>query len=225
MRKRERSYDNFAHERGTSRVENRAQRALTRLSPRRLFRSNMHCHESQPPHHSVRSPAAGAPDRHDVAAVGERSDAGVQPAVARKILRLPDGRGPQAGQLGPVALVLPDPGEELGPHEAGRAREDERGPALHRALHLLAGEPGQARTVLADCRETGRSTRAERGRGEEARCRRPRGHRPELRAALVRSRSLTDGSRVRLRVADAHGRRSDAHAGECHQHRAPVDQP
>ena len=47
--------------------------------------------------------------------------------------------------------------------------KSQRGPALHRPVHFVAGEPRQARSAAAGQREVRRSARARRGRSEEAR--------------------------------------------------------
>ena len=120
---------------------------------------------------------------------------------------------------------LPAARQELESRQAGRARQVERGPALHRAVHLVAGEPGEARSAAADQREVRRPARALGGRRQEADGRRQGGDHPELRAALDRSGRGADGGRVRLRLPDAHRRRVDAHSRQRDQHRAAVDQP
>ena len=145
-------------------------------------------------------------------------------ALAGAVLRLPDGRRPQAGELGQAAVVLPDAGENRVQHAAGRAGKEQREPSLHRALHLVARQPGQARSVPSVERAAGRSARALRGRGAKGRRRGARRGDPELRAALERGGRVADGGRVRLRQRHPQRRRSAAHARQRDQHRRAVDQ-
>ena len=139
----------------------------------------------------------------------------VQPPAAAA---LPSRKSSSASRWAPIGswptgtscTVLPGARQGLEPREAGRARQDERGAAVHRALHLVAGQPREARAVPADQREARRSARPHGGGGAEARRRRQGGHDPELRAALDRGGGVADGGRVRLRLPDPHRRRIDA---------------
>ncbi len=108
---------------------------------------------------------------------------------------------------------------------ARRSRQVERGQALHRALHLVAGEPREAGSTAAAERAARGSPRPVRARGAEDRRRSARGRHPELCAALERGGRVADGGRVRLRQRLAHGRRVAADARQRDQHRRAVDQP
>ena len=120
---------------------------------------------------------------------------------------------------------LPAARQELESRQAGGARQVERGAAVHRPLHLVAGQPRAARAAAPDQRQARRSARHSRGRGQEADRRRQGGHHPELRAALERGGRVPDGRRVRLRQPDPHRRRGDAQPRQRRQHRVAVDQP
>ena len=133
-----------------------------------------------------RSFSSPVPRHHRPGAAGRRGRA----RHTRKVLRLPDGRRPQARQLGQAASSTTSCSPRARTSmQAGRTGQDERGPSVHRALHLVAGQPREARSA------TGRSTR---GSPIRAGCPRPRRRKlvaegkavviQSLRAALERGR-------------------------------------
>ena len=114
--------------------------------------------------------------------------------------------------------------EGVEPDEARRVGQVERGPAVRRDLHFLAGQPRQAGSIQAGQRPAGRPARACRGRSAEARGRRPCRRHPVLCAAFERGCGVADRRRVRLRQRHPDRRGSAADAGQRHQHRRAVDQ-
>ena len=110
-----------------------------------------------------------------------------------------------------------DQGREHGPHD--------RRQSVPRALHLVAREPREARSLPPDQREAQRSARPRRSRDQEAGRRGQNGDRAVDGPARHRSRRVADGARIRLRPAVARRRGDAAHSRQRHLDRHSVLQP
>ena len=158
----------------------------------------------------ARSPAVGA----------GRPARPTRRADTRIGVRLPSRRGLQAGDLRPVRRILQEAGGRQQVRQARRGRQDDAGaPDVLRA-RVVAGQPGEDRSVPRDRAPARASAGADRRRGTPARARR-QGLRPHRRRIALDG-SRRSGARPAAALRPGERRQRPRYQSDARQRRRPA---